>query len=180
VHIGRPGIRGFRALVFAVACVAVSAGLHGVAGGGLISSGAFAAAVTAVAPGAYLLGGRQRSLPVLLIACAATQSSLHVWFTAISGHAHHLVPGPSMLLVHLLAMAVCAVWLARGDAALAALLEHLVLLAAPALLARLLEAAGPARAPRRPAGAPARVSLRLLLLAAAASRRGPPAFALSH
>lgn len=179
MHIGRPIIRGFRSLVFAVACVLVSAGLHFVAGGALISWDALAAAVAAVAQAGYLLGGSQRGWTVLLPACAVTQAGLHVWFTAGTGHADHLTPSPSMLAVHTLAMAVCAVWLARGDAALAAFLDLLVLWTAAALVVRLLTSA-PIRvrrvaADRRSAPPPV-----LRLLATVASRRGPPAFAFSH
>ncbi|HEU5129963.1 MAG TPA: hypothetical protein VFU12_18430 [Glycomyces sp.] len=179
MHIGRPFIRGFRALVFAVACVLVSAGLHFIAGGAAVSWGACAAAVAAFAPVGYLLGGSQRGWAVLLPACAVTQAGLHVWFSAAAGHLEHAVPSPAMLLVHALAMAVCAVWLARGDAALAAFLDLLLLWTAAALVLRLSTAA-PVRvrralADRRPAPPPV-----LRLLATTAARRGPPAFARSH
>ncbi|WP_026923518.1 hypothetical protein [Glycomyces arizonensis] len=178
MRIGRPIIRGFRALVFAVACVLVSAGLHLAAGGALVSWGTGAAAAAAVASIGYLLGGSQRGWAVLLPACALVQAGLHVWFSAATGHLAHAVPSPAMLLVHALAMAVCAVWLARGDAALAAFVDLLVLWAAAALVLRLFRAA-PARLPRafteRALTPPV-----LRLLATAASRRGPPAFAFSH
>ncbi|MCD0443678.1 hypothetical protein LO763_08585 [Glycomyces sp. A-F 0318] len=178
MHIGRPIIRGFRALVFAVACVLVSAGLHFTAGGAPISWGAFAAAVGAVAAAAYLLAAAQRGPLALLPACAAAQAGLHAWFTASAGHLEHLVPSPAMLLVHALAMAVSAVWLARGDAALAAFLELLVLWTAAVLLLRLRKAA-PVRLPRARAGRVLAPPV-LRLLATTASRRGPPSPAFSH
>ena len=45
VHIGQPLIRGLRALVFAVACVTVTAALHFIASGSLICFETFAIAV---------------------------------------------------------------------------------------------------------------------------------------
>ena len=179
VHIGRPIMRGFRALVFAVACTLVSAGLHFVAGGALISWGVFAAAVAALAPIGFLLGGAQRTWTVLLPACAVAQAGLHVWFTASSGHLEHLVPGPVMLLVHVLAMTVSAVWLARGDAALAAFLDLLVLWSAASLLLRLCRTAPAARLVRACAERVLAPPV-LRLLCDTAARRGPPAFAFSH
>lgn len=179
MHIGRPFIRGFRALVFAAACAGVSSGLHFAAGAAPISWSTFAAAVLALAPFAYLLGGAQRNWAVLLPACAIAQAGLHAWFTVGAGHLDHLVPGRAMLLVHALAMIVSAVWLARGDAALAAFLDLLVLWSAAALVLRLSRPAPDVRAPR------ARVEQALAppvlrLLAATAVRRGPPSFAFSH
>ncbi|MEU5155159.1 hypothetical protein [Glycomyces sp. NPDC021274] len=174
MHIGQPLIRGLRALVFAVACVAVTAALHFMAGGSLLSFGTFATAVAVLAPPAYCLGDRQRGTGVIAAACALAQSGLHVWFMVASGHAHHLAPSPMMLLAHALAMAVTAVWLARGDAALAAFLELLILAFGPGLWLRLLKAEGPALPPRRLACALEGVRPQLTLLAAAVPRRGPP------
>jgi hypothetical protein len=173
VHVGQPLIRGLRALVFAVACVAVTAALHFIAGGSPIGSGAFAAAVAVLTPPAYGIGGRQRGAGALTAACALAQSGLHAWFILASGHAH-LVPGPAMTLAHALAMGATAVWLARGDAALAAFLELLVIAFGPGLWPRLLETAGPVLPPRRIAPAPEGVRPQLLLLATAVPRRGPP------
>lgn len=178
MHVGRPIIRGFRALVFAVACVGVSAGLHFAAGGAALTWGAFAAAVAVLAPSAYLLGGAQRHWAVLLPACAAAQAGLHVWFALSGGHLEHAVPEPRMLLVHALAMTVSAVWLARGDDALAAFVDLLVLWSAAAVLLRLFKAA-PVRVPRFHARRVLAPPV-LRLLASTAARRGPPSFALSH
>lgn len=175
MHIGRPLLRGFRALVFAVVCVAVSVALHVVAGGALIGAGAFATAVAVLAPLAFGLGGAQRGVPTLLAACAAAQSGLHLWFSADAGHAGHLTLGPAMLLVHALAATVSAVWLARGDAALAAFCDFLVLLFGPVLRLRLLGAIAPVLPPRSPAETAPPPIPRLEPLASAASLRGPPA-----
>jgi hypothetical protein len=165
--------------VFAVVCVLVSAGLHFVAGGAPVAMSVCAAAVAAAAPLGYLLGGSQRGWAVLLPACASTQAALHVWFSVGSGHLEHAVPSPAMLLVHALAMTVCAIWLARGDAALAAFLDLLLLWTATALVLW-LSASYPTRvrhafADRGPVSPPV-----LRLLAVTATRRGPPAFVSSR
>lgn len=179
MHIGRPFIRGLRSLVFAVVCVLVSAGLHFVAGGAPVAVSACAAAAAAVAPLGYLLGASQRGWAVLLPACASTQAGLHVWFSVGSGHLEHAVPSPAMLLVHALAAAVCAIWLARGDAALAAFLDLLLLWTAAALVLRLFTSV-PARVRRAVADRGPALPPELRLLATAAARRGPPAFAFSR
>jgi hypothetical protein len=180
VHIDQPLIRGFRALVFAVVCVAASAGLHFAAGGALIDAPLFAAALLPVTAGAFLLGGRQRGLAAVLAACAAAQAGLHVGFAFSTGHLHHLSLTPLMLTAHALALVVSALWLTRGEAALAAFLDLLVLTFTPALLIRLLDAAGPALPPRPLTGSFERVRPHLLLLASAASRRGPPVALVSQ
>ncbi|MFB6981144.1 hypothetical protein [Streptomyces scopuliridis] len=85
-----------------------------------------------------------------------------------------------MLAAHLLAAAVCALWLARGEAALFRLATALGALAFSPLRL-LLTAARPRFAPRpvvavRPApGAPAAHRFRGVVLAHTLSRRGPPA-----
>ncbi|MEU6250121.1 hypothetical protein [Glycomyces sp. NPDC047010] len=176
MHVGRPLIRGFRALVFAVACTGVTAVLHFAAGGHVFAPGHLAVAVAAVTAAAVPLGSRQRGPVALVAACTAAQAVLHVWFTLASGHLEHLDPGAAMTGVHLLAAAATALWLARGDAALAALADLLTLFAAPALA--LLVAAVPA-VPVRTVPVHAAPRPRPRLFAAAAPRRGPPLGALA-
>ncbi|MFC3495774.1 hypothetical protein [Glycomyces rhizosphaerae] len=180
MHIGQPLIRGLRALVFAVACVAVTAALHFIASGSLICFETFAIAVAVLTPLAYCLGGRQRGMGVLTAATALAQTGMHLWFTAAPEHAHHAVPSPGMILAHALAMCVTALWLARGDAALAVFLDLLILAFGPGLWLRLLKAEGPVLPPRRFAGAPEVVRPQLAFLAAALPRRGPPAAVFSR
>ncbi len=179
VHIGQPFFRGFRALVFAVVCVAVSAGLHCVAGGSVVGPGRFASAVAVIAVLALLVGGAQRGSMFLLVACALAQSGLHVWFSLGEGHAEHLTPSPSMLLVHSLAAVVSALWLERGESAMAAFIDFLVLLCSPGLWLRLLKPFGPALPPRPMPAAPVFVRIWLDALTATASRRGPPVHSFS-
>ncbi|MCD0443676.1 hypothetical protein LO763_08575 [Glycomyces sp. A-F 0318] len=175
MHVGRPLFRGLRALVFALACAAVSAGLHVVADGGAVGAGPFAAAVAALAPVGFVFGGAQRGPLSLLALCGTAQAALHVWFSA--GHLHHLMPEPSMLLVHLLAAAVSAAWLARGDAALAAFIDAVVLLlAAPPPLR-----GHTPQAPVRTGPPPSRTAAPVIEpLVSAVSLRGPPRPLRSH
>jgi hypothetical protein len=180
VHIGHPLIRGLRALVFAVACVAVTATLHFIASGSMICFGTFAVAVAVLTPTAYCIGGRQRGIGVLTAASALAQSGMHLWFSAAPEHAHHAAPGPGMILAHTLAMGVTALWLARGDAALAAFLDLLILAFGPGLWLRLFKAAGPILPPRRTAPPREGVRPQLALLAAAVRRRGPPTAVFSR
>ncbi|WP_335985573.1 hypothetical protein [Glycomyces sp. MUSA5-2] len=176
MHVGRPLIRGFRALVFAVACTGVTAALHFAAGGHRFDPLHLAAAVAAVTAAAVPLGKRQRGPLGLLAACIAAQAVLHTWFTLASGHLAHLDPGLTMTGVHLLAAAATALWLARGDAALAALADLLTLFAAPALA--LLLAAAPV-APARTAPAHTAPRPKARRFTAVAPLRGPPLGALA-
>jgi hypothetical protein len=180
VHVGQAVFRGFRALVFAVACVALSAVLHCFAGGHLFGLGTFAVTVGAVALAALPFGNRQRGPVGLGVACGIAQAGLHLWFTAASGHLEHLTPNAPMLLVHALAALVSSIWLARGEAAMAAFVDLLTLLLAPSLLVRLLEASGSPAPPRPAVAAAPAPNSRLELLASVASRRGPPAGALAR
>ncbi|MFJ1645350.1 hypothetical protein [Streptomyces sp. NPDC088258] len=81
-----------------------------------------------------------------------------------------------MLLAHLLAAAVCALWLAKGEAALFRLAHAVGALAFAPLRLLLAACAPPAPpAPGRPApGAPAAHRFREVVLAHTLSRRGPP------
>jgi len=180
VHIGHPLIRGLRALVFAVACVSVTAAMHFIASGMLVCFETFAVAVAVLTAPAYCAGGRQRGLGALTAASALAQTGLHLLFAIAPEHAHHAVPGPGMILAHALAMGATAIWLARGDAALAGFLDLLILVFGPALWLRLLETAGPDLPPRRTAHSPECARPRLALLAATVPRRGPPSALLPH
>ena len=179
MHIGQPLIRGLRALVFAVACVAVTAALHFAAGGALISFESVRDRHRGPdAPLAYGLGGSQRGLGVLTdrLRARAVGPARCGSSSALRARAARWCRARRWLLAHALAMGVTALWLARGDAALAAFLDLLVLAFGPGLLAAAAQS-GAARSvpPRRlacrlPTGS-ARSST---LLASAVPRRGPP------
>ncbi|MFB9199560.1 hypothetical protein ACFFV7_00030 [Nonomuraea spiralis] len=203
MQVARPVVRALRAAVFTAVCVLVSAALHMLVGGTAIAPGPLAVAVAATFAGAYAAGSRPRGWPLLLSMCVAAQYGLHELFdasapatsavstaasTAVSttvstvvspgavAHGHGSAPG--MVVIHLAVALSSSWWLARGDAALAAVLRL-----STVRLARLwgvLSAwlrvlappvAGPARAcPLWPPVAGHRV----LLLAPVLSRRGPP------
>ncbi|GAA3147141.1 hypothetical protein GCM10010466_42670 [Planomonospora alba] len=175
-----PVLRLLRATAFAAVCVAVSLGMHVLAGGAAVDPAAPAAAVPLVTGGAFVLARRERGLAVLLPAAFAAQYGLHHLFTAASaqpppvpGHDHGgLAAGVGMLLAHAATALLSAHWLERGESALATLLRLLV----AAVLTLLTWRAAPAV--RRPVPPPpgedgARFVTRLL--AAAVRRRGPPA-----
>lgn len=71
-----------RSAVFAAVCVLVSAALHGFAGGEPVRPGTLLGAMALAWTGAFLLGGRQRGMDVLLGACFATQYGMHHMFSA--------------------------------------------------------------------------------------------------
>jgi len=169
-------IRALRAAVFAAVSGSASLLLHlwsgGHAPGPLQSAAAFALVFAA----AYAAGGRQRGFLVLAPLCLAAQWGLHELFQAGAVEAVHAHgAGLSMWLVHVAAALAQASWLARGESAMAALLDLLTLFAA-----RLVRVAGVGAlvvvrprgfVPRARAPRPAPVA------AAAISRRGPPRFA---
>ncbi|WP_185845302.1 hypothetical protein [Nonomuraea sp. WAC 01424] len=191
VQVARPVVRALRAAVFTAVCVLVSAALHMLVGGTAIAPGPLAVAVAETFGAAYAAGSRPRGWPLLLSMCVAAQYGLHELFDASApatsavstvvptgavAHGHGSAPG--MVVIHLAVALSSSWWLARGDAALAAVLRL-----STVRLARLwgvLSAwlrvlappvAGPARAcPLWPPVAGHRV----LLLAPVLSRRGPP------
>ncbi|MGV9775041.1 hypothetical protein [Streptosporangium sp. NPDC003464] len=174
-----PALRLLRAIAFAVVCVAMSLGMHVLAGGAAVDAAAPAGAAVLVAGGAFVLARRQRGLGALLTAAFAAQYGLHHLFSAaavqpppVPGHGHGgLAADVSMLLAHVVTALLSAYWLERGETALATLLRLL----AASVLTLLVCWAPPAvrcLAPR-PSGE-SRVSSVTRLLAAAVSRRGPP------
>ncbi|MFI7641540.1 hypothetical protein [Nonomuraea sp. NPDC049400] len=169
-----------RAAMFAAVCVLVSAALHGLAGGEPVHAGTLTGALALAWAGAFLLGGRQRGMEVLLAACFATQYGMHQLFgagdaAATSSHEHGTVLG--MLLVHAVTALISAWWLARGESALAVLL-HLAVATVrrwwrvlPALVGWQAEVSRHGRHPSWDEHVPFPRSR----FAAAVSRRGPPA-----
>ncbi|MGJ6960611.1 hypothetical protein ACSDR0_01795 [Streptosporangium sp. G11] len=174
--------RFVRAAVFAVVCVTVSLAMHVLAGGSPVGPGALVWAVLPTAAGAFVLARRQRGFGMLLGAGFAAQYGMHLWFTSgavppSTGHEHgagDLSTGLFMLLVHAVTALLSAHWLERGECGLAALLFLLF-----ATVLTLLRWRAPVACRVAPPAAPDdRVPPTTRLLAAAVSRRGPPA--LSH
>lgn len=200
MQVARPVVRALRAAVFTAVCVLASAALHTLVGGTAIAPGPLALAVAATFAAAYAAGSRPRGWAPLLAMCVAAQYGLHELFDASESTRYglsHLLDtsspsfagppaGPvahghgssGMVVIHLAVAVSSSWWLARGDAALAALLRlstvrlarlWAVLCAWSSVLAP--PPAGPARAcPLWPPVA----GHRALLLAPVLSRRGPP------
>ncbi|MGW0593445.1 hypothetical protein [Streptosporangium sp. NPDC002607] len=175
--------RLLRAAVFAVVCVTASLAMHVLAGGSPVGPGVLVWAVPPTAAGAFLLARRQRGFGMLLGASFAAQYGMHLWFTSgeaapVTGHEHGtggLYAGVFMLLVHAVMALLSAHWLERGECGLAMLLFLLF----ASVLTLLVWRAPVACRVAPPAAPDDRVPLRTRLLAAAVSRRGPPALPLA-
>ncbi|MEV6651171.1 hypothetical protein [Streptomyces sp. NPDC051219] len=151
---------------------------------------------------AWLAGGQRRGVPSIGTGLVAAQGALHLVFGAARPHpdthavrhAHTGMAGETlttgavdhgtagMLGAHLLAALVCALWLARGEAAVFRLARTLGTLSFAPL--RLLLASVRLRVPEAPHPGlpPARPPHRIhgVLLAHALSRRGPPSRVFSR
>ncbi|MEV7808079.1 MFS transporter [Microbispora sp. NPDC088329] len=130
-------LRLARAAAFTAVCLGLGVVAH-LFGGGAVAPGALALGLPAVFAAALPLTGRERTLRTILPLLAALQVALHVLFAlsspssawhVLAGHAMaghtHATPSFGMLLAHGWAVALTALWLARGEAALWALLRRL-------------------------------------------------------
>ncbi|MGW0595157.1 MFS transporter [Streptosporangium sp. NPDC002607] len=167
-----------RAAAFAAVCLGLSVMAHVLAGGSV--SAPSAAAALALAFGAALAAsGRERTLAVILPLLAGVQAGVHVLFSLshaaspaeMIGHVHSgLLPGLGMLVAHGWAAGLTALWLARGEAALWALLRRLGARLGRVLIVPVTPAYVSFLAP--PAIEPG--VLRSAVLRHVLSRRGPP------
>jgi hypothetical protein len=167
-----------RAAAFAAVCLGLSVMAHVLAGGS-VSVPSAAAALAFAFGAALIVSGRERTLAAILPLLASVQAGVHVLFSLvhttppaeIAGHVHAgLLPGLGMLVTHGWVVGLTALWLARGEAALWALLRRLgarlgrvlVVLVTPAHVSLLIPSTtGPG-------------ALRSTVLRHALSRRGPP------
>lgn len=171
-----------RATVFAVVCLALGAAAHVLAGGCLSASSAATGLALTFAV-ALPLAGRERTHAAILPALAGAQAGLHVYFclahvSSFAEAAEHLsdpgccglVPDTGMAMMHAWAVGLTALWLARGETLLWALLRR-----AGARLRLLIRvpAGGVLSAPRPPRPADPAV-LRSAVLRRAVRLRGPP------
>ncbi|MFI6497326.1 MFS transporter [Nonomuraea typhae] len=119
-----PVLRLVRAAVFAMVCVAVSAGGHLFAGGARITATPLLLGAGAALALAWTLNGRERSRETVLAATAGTQIVLHELFTdapdPIAEHGHLNLGMP---LVHLTVALLTGWWLHRGERAAWAILR---------------------------------------------------------
>ncbi|MFE3266472.1 hypothetical protein [Streptomyces sp. NPDC059215] len=190
-----PEVRSLRAAVFAVLCVLLAAGGHGLASGQAPPLWADGAGFLAVFAAGCLLGGRERSLLGIGGGMLVTQAALHVAFEAAarprltmdmhgmpmaSSHAHAMASHamtPHATAAHVVAAALATWWLRRGEAAFWCLLRRAVALV-PGLAAWWRARTGPPSGPVRPdairSHSAASGPIRQVLLRHAVSRRGPP------
>ncbi|MEV4167937.1 MFS transporter [Nonomuraea sp. NPDC049709] len=165
-----------RTAVFAVVCLGLGVAAH-LLGGASVPAPAMVAASGLAFAAAYPLAGRERSLAVILPLLAGVQVVLHLLFSLShaasprmpASHLHSgLVPGLGMLVAHGLAVGLTALWLARGEAALWALLRRLavrlLVIRLPLLTTPFSTSLGTTEPP----------VLRSAVLRHVVSRRGPP------
>lgn len=193
-------MRALRAALFAAVAVALAAVGHSSQSAHDLPPAVLLAAFAATALGGWCAAGRRRGPVAIGAGLLAVQGALHTLFSGTGPGAVHHHPGPGhghtagtpavadalaaatdqgagsgMLVAHVLAAGVCALWLARGEAALFQLAR--AVLAAAFTPVRLLLAA--VRLPATPRPAPVRraprPSPRSVVLAHALVRRGPPA-----
>ncbi|MFI0443987.1 hypothetical protein [Actinomadura sp. 6N118] len=179
-----PGLRSLRAIFFAAVCVLMSAGTHVYAGGTPVPAGTLGLAVLLVFGGAYALGGRERTLVLLLPSTFVAQYGLHHLFSwgaghtvveadnpAMAGEHVHDATSMTMLLGHAIMALLTAFWLERGEARLCALVAWACARTLPLLLVLLPDVPVPAR----PLPAPRQVAVPVSeVLRSVIARRGPP------
>ncbi|QFZ76286.1 hypothetical protein GFH48_26160 [Streptomyces fagopyri] len=184
-----PEVRSLRAAMFAVLCVLLAAGGHGLASGEAPPLWADGAGFLVVFAVGCLLSGRERSLLGIGGGMLATQAGLHVAFEAARPrmtmnmhgmpmgppHAHAMTPHATA--AHVAAAVLATWWLRRGEAAFWCLLRRAVGLV-PGLAAWWRVRTGPPAGPVRPDAVRPKAAtpgpLRQVLLRHAVSRRGPP------
>ncbi|MER5465277.1 hypothetical protein ABT010_32240 [Streptomyces sp. NPDC002668] len=187
----RSPMRALRAALFAAVSVILAAVAHARMPADHIPFTALLAAFAATGTAGWLAGGRRRGVPAIGTGLLAVQATLHLIFSGAGGatagqHHHHPQYEPAtavmdadagMLAAHLIAAAVCALWLARGEAAFFRL-AHAIGTLAFTPLRLLLTAVRMPEAPRPPARPRPSRTLRLpgVVLAHTLVRRGPPAF----
>ena len=136
-------LRLVRAAAFTAVCLGLGVVAH-LFSGGTVAPHALALGLPVVFAAALPLSGRERTLRAILPLLAALQVALHMLFSLsaaplpaapssavhvlaghlMTGHAH-AGPGFGMMLGHGWAVVLTSLWLARGEAALWALLRRL-------------------------------------------------------
>ncbi|MEV7013359.1 MFS transporter [Streptosporangium sp. NPDC051022] len=167
-----------RAAAFATACLGLSVMAH-VLAGGTVSAPSAAGALALAFTAALAVSGRERTPAAILPLLTGLQAGLHVLFSLAhaaspaqgAGHAHSgLLPGLGMLIMHGWAVGLTSLWLARGEAALWALLRRL----GARLYRVLIVYTAPPYTSLLSPGPIEPKPLRSAVLRHAVSRRGPP------
>ncbi|MFJ8232197.1 hypothetical protein ACIQ9E_19865 [Streptomyces sp. NPDC094448] len=185
----RPPMRALRAALFAAVCTALSATGHMVMSGHVVPLAVLLPAFAVAAATGWLAAARRRGPLAIGTGLLTAQGALHFLYAGAQGDAggHHQgtgtaavdwlpTGGPGMLAAHVLAAAVCGLWLARGEESFFRLARAVAALAFTPL--KLLLASPDAHhVPRRRAlprtTGPAR-SGAAVLLGHTLVRRGPP------
>ncbi|WP_433237066.1 MFS transporter [Streptosporangium sp. CA-135522] len=178
-----PLLRLARATAFATVCVGLGVLAHVFAGGTVaVRTAAWAQGLSLLA--ALPLTRRERGLCVILPLLAGVQAGMHMIFALADAtpsgdtfirHLHCATPGFGMTILHGAAVMLTAIWLARGEATMWALLRL-----AGARVIRLVFVwltPEPAVAHRLVPAFPEVLRLRSVLLRSVVHRRGPPAAA---
>ncbi|GII89896.1 MFS transporter [Sinosporangium siamense] len=171
-----------RTAAFAVVCAGLSVVAH-IFGGGQVSGTVVVGALSLAFVAALPFSGRERTLRVILPLLAALQVVLHVLFamshavpqgTMPVGHVEvphtGLMPDIGMLVMHGWAVGLTALWLARGEALLWALLRRI----GARLRIPVVELIQPITLWPAVPWAPEPQILQSALLRHAVGRRGPP------
>ena len=117
--------REARAGVFTLVCLCLSVALHSWAAGALPSLPAMFAGAGLVLVVAFVLADRERQLPLITAVMLASQLGLHYLFEALPHAGHHGVAAVApaaplsagMVLAHVVAALLTALWLRGGEAA---------------------------------------------------------------
>ncbi|MDP9869801.1 MULTISPECIES: MFS transporter [Streptosporangium] len=175
-----PLLRLARATAFATVCVGLGVLAHVFAGGTVtVGTAAWGQGLSLLA--ALPLTRRERGLPVILPLLAGVQAGMHVIFALVDAtpsgdsliqHLHCATPGPGMTILHGAAVTLTAIWLARGEAGMWALLRLIGARAIRLIFAWLAPEPAVGRGPVP--SFPGVLRLRSVLLRSVVSRRGPP------
>lgn len=171
----KPPYRVVRSAAFSAICSALTLFGHWTVSRDPVSAGTVLGALLATGCVAYLLGGHERSLPVIFGALLGGQFTLHAYLSSAGHHAPVAAAkslSPAMTAAHLGAAAGCAWWLRRGERAAWALARRLgvrLLFAPGAVRLRVPDVVPRPVAPVRPATP---------LLRYVHVLRGPPASSL--
>jgi hypothetical protein len=170
-----------RAVLFAATCVLLAALGHVLMSGMMLPWWAIPMAFGWIGLTAWIVADRERGVPFVVVSTLVAQAGLHLVFTlaqtmtqSMAPHDHSMAGMSSggMVVAHVVAAALCGVWLAYGERAVFAVLRS-VALRILVTLRLLWHPPTTPHAPRvRPADSPA--PLRELLLVHAITSRGPP------
>lgn len=167
-----------RAAAFSAVCLGLSVMAHVLAGSS-VSAPSAAGGLAIAFLTALAVSGRERTLAVILPVLAGLQAVLHLLFSLahaaspaeVAGHVHSgLMPTLGMLMMHGWAVGLTSLWLARGEAALWAVLRRLGV----RLRLLLIVHAAPTCTSFFTPGTAEPEILRSAVLRHAVSRRGPP------